>query len=246
MRHADQPARRSVRRPPLKLGRPAGVDSDETYARILAAARDCFGTVGYSRATNALIGQLAGVTAASLYHYHASKAELFVAVGRDTAARIEEAQLLAIRSAPTLREKLASLVEAFVEIVRADPRLAQFLVVWSLELDRQPELVSDRQRVREATLRFYERLTDDAKVRGELPDEADPRALSDGVESILLGLSLMASRELEQEPFSVDEEEESASAATSPRLIPPLLGAGNAISAWIMGTYFGPARRPGR
>lgn len=49
-------------------------------AEILAAALDAFAAKGYTAATNAEIARAAGVTAAALYYYFPSKADLFRAV----------------------------------------------------------------------------------------------------------------------------------------------------------------------
>jgi AcrR family transcriptional regulator len=46
-------------------------------AEILAAALDAFAAKGYTAATNAEIARAAGVTAAALYYYFPSKADLF-------------------------------------------------------------------------------------------------------------------------------------------------------------------------
>lgn len=216
-----------------RRGRPVGIPSDETRARILASARDCYASVGYSRATNARIGQLAGVTPANLYYYFASKADLFVAVGETVSRSVESSHAEAVRGASSLRGKLCSVIESFAGTLERDPRLGQFFVVWSLELDRQPELQSRRMQFRRDSLRFYERLLDDAKVRGELPDDADPEGLAEGVQSILLGLSVLASGSKGHVSTRVSETDPDS----------PLRLAGRTLSAWLAGTYFGSPRQ---
>ena len=60
-----------------RLGRPPAVDSTVTRGRILTAARRSFASRGYDATTNRDIATDAGVTTGALYHYTASKADLY-------------------------------------------------------------------------------------------------------------------------------------------------------------------------
>jgi len=75
-----------------KLGRPRDADSVETRARLLAAARKCFGENGFDRTTNAQIARVAGITSAAIYHYFPSKIDLYAAVvaERQYGSRLED------------------------------------------------------------------------------------------------------------------------------------------------------------
>src|SRR5262245_14238299 len=128
----------ALRRP----GRPVAAESAETRARILRAAREHFAAGGYRRASNQAIAAAAGVTSTALYHYFASKADLFVAA-HDAAL---EVLLEAYRAATARSEepvgRLCALVEANALLNRAHPGLAEFLAVAPLEARRHPELAA--------------------------------------------------------------------------------------------------------
>lgn len=186
---AHRPARaRGTRR----LGRPPGTDGDQTRQRILAAARACFSELGFEGATNAAVAEAAGITHGSIYHYFGSKADLFIAVEEEVSARVDERYASAVAGVATLRGKLAALVDSFVDLVRRDPSVASFLVVWALEVPRHPELRPRRRRILRETLDFYRRLVDEAKADGEIPAGVDPAALAHAMRSILFGLSALS------------------------------------------------------
>ena len=52
-----------------RRGRPPAQNSEDTYKRILTAARRCFSRQGYERTAIADIASEAGVTPRALYHY---------------------------------------------------------------------------------------------------------------------------------------------------------------------------------
>jgi AcrR family transcriptional regulator len=131
-------ARYAVRR----LGRPAAVESGETRARILRAAREAFAAGGYRRASNQAIAAAAGVTPNALYHYFASKADLFAAAHEASLAVLLEAYRAAVAGASEPVEQLCALVEANATLNRAHPGLAEFLAIAPLEARRHPELAA--------------------------------------------------------------------------------------------------------
>lgn len=75
---------------PARRGRPRG--GSDAKARILAAARDAFGELGYRRATLRRIAANAGVDVALLNYHFGSKHGLFASV---VAARVDPAERLA-------------------------------------------------------------------------------------------------------------------------------------------------------
>ena len=123
-------------------GRPAAAESAETRARILRAAREHFAAGGYRRASNQAIAAAAGVTSTALYHYFASKAELFAAAYDAALAVLLEAYRAAAARADEPVEKLCALIEANAELNRAHPGLAEFLAIAPLEARRHPELAA--------------------------------------------------------------------------------------------------------
>jgi AcrR family transcriptional regulator len=125
-----------------RLGRPAAVESGETRARILRAAREAFAAGGYRRASNQAIAAAAGVTPNALYHYFASKADLFAAAHEASLAVLLEAYRAAVAGASEPVEQLCALVEANATLNRAHPGLAEFLAIAPLEARRHPELAA--------------------------------------------------------------------------------------------------------
>jgi AcrR family transcriptional regulator len=130
--------RDSVRR----LGRPAAAESAETRARILRAAREHFAAGGYRRTSNQAIAAAAGVTPTALYHYFASKADLFAAAHEAALAVLLDAYRAAAAGSSEPVEQLCALVEANAALNRAHPGLAEFLAVAPLEARRHPELAT--------------------------------------------------------------------------------------------------------
>ena len=135
---AEPRPRYRVRRRPL--GRPAAAESGETRARILRAARENFAAGGYRRASNQAIAAAAGVTPNALYHYFASKADLFAAAHEAALAVLLDAYRAAAAGSREPVEQLCALVEANATLNRAHPGLAEFLATAPLEARRHPEL----------------------------------------------------------------------------------------------------------
>jgi AcrR family transcriptional regulator len=137
---AEYRPRDRVRRRPL--GRPAAALSGETRARILRAARESFTAGGYRRASNQAIAAAAGVTPNALYHYFASKADLFAAAHAAALAVLLDAYRAAVAGSHEPVEQLCALIETNVTLNRAHPGLAEFLATAPLEARRHPELAA--------------------------------------------------------------------------------------------------------
>jgi AcrR family transcriptional regulator len=69
---------------PRRRGRPPDRRSEETLARILRAARECFSRAGYAQTSMADIAHAAGVTPRAIYHYADSKPRLFALAAEQT------------------------------------------------------------------------------------------------------------------------------------------------------------------
>ena len=135
---SERRGRYAVRR----LGRPAAAESGETRARILRAARESFAAGGYRRASNQEIAAAADVTPNALYHYFASKADLFAAAYEAALAVLLDAYREAAAGSSEPVEQLCALVEANAALNRAHPGLAEFLATAPLEARRHPELAA--------------------------------------------------------------------------------------------------------
>jgi AcrR family transcriptional regulator len=162
-------ARDAVRR----LGRPAAAPSGETRARILRAAREAFAARGYRRASNQAIAAAAGVTSNALYHYFASKADLFAATHEAALAVLLDAYRAAAASASEPVEQLCALVEANAALNRAHPGLAELLAIAPLEAQRHPEL-ADRLGARgDEISRLLREILESGVRSGRLPASLD-------------------------------------------------------------------------
>ena len=171
-----------------KLGRPRAVDSVDTRARLLAAARTCFGQNGYEKTTNAQIAEVAGITSGAIYHYFPSKVELYAAVFEGVQDFIYSEFEYAINEHDTLVERFNSILDISVRINRDDPSIAGFVVDVASEVQRNPELRSVTSLLRRRTGAFLEKLCDDAEQNNEIRPGVSREALQDLLNALLAGL----------------------------------------------------------
>ncbi len=171
-----------------KLGRPRAVDSVDTRARLLAAARTCFGQNGYEKTTNAQIAEVAGITSGAIYHYFPSKVELYAAVFEGVQDFIYSEFEYAINEHDTLVERFNSILDISVRINRDDPSIAGFVVDVASEVQRNPELRSVTSLLRRRTGAFLEKLCDDAEQNNEIRPGVSRESLRDLLNALLAGL----------------------------------------------------------
>jgi AcrR family transcriptional regulator len=172
-----------------RLGRPRDGDSAETRAKLLVEARRAFARDGYEATTNRAIAEAAGITPGAIYHYVASKADLYAAVYTEVQDLVMDAFHTSIEPHRSLVSRFSAALDAAVRLNRMDPSLAGFLVGAATELRTHPELreVLGDQPAR--TQGFVHRLVSDAVANGELADGVDPRALEDLLGVVLSGLA---------------------------------------------------------
>src|SRR5687768_16641702 len=123
-----------------RQGRPPGSTRDGTRARILQAARESFAKAGYAGTANKQIADRAGITAAAIYQYFDSKADLFMAVVKDAQGELVPQFREAAESAPTVRDAFRALLLASADLHAKDPSLAAFLSALPVELSRNEEV----------------------------------------------------------------------------------------------------------
>lgn len=148
-----------------------------------------FASDGYRATTNRLIADDVGITPGALYHYVASKAELYAAVYTDTIEHVYSAFERAAAGVDGLVPKFLAVLREAQELARVDRTITGFIVAASLEAQRNPDLLAllGPQRGRHA--RFFNGLAEEAAARGELVPGADTRAIADLFGSILTGLA---------------------------------------------------------
>lgn len=121
-------------------GRPRGDTREQTRAAIVAAARDAFARLGFAQATNREIASLAGVTASAIYPYFESKAALYMAVVRDSVAKITPHLRAATEDSQSTREALRNLLIALGSVDEGRGADTRFLTGVPIEMQRNPEL----------------------------------------------------------------------------------------------------------
>lgn len=138
---ARQGSRSATRAPaPNPVGRPRAGDSTETRRRVLRAARNCFGRLGYDTTTIREVASEANLTAGALYHHFPSKQELFAATFREVQEIVLAGFEEAASQADTLAAKSVAILEQAVTLHADDPTLAVFAAVAPMELQRHQEL----------------------------------------------------------------------------------------------------------
>jgi AcrR family transcriptional regulator len=174
-----------------RLGRPPANDSGETRRRLLDAARRSFARVGYDATTNKDVAAEAGITAGAIYHYVASKVDLFVAVYEDVQELVYGEFAKAMQEADGFSAQLLAACDAAVALNRNDPSLAGFVALVGNEVVRHPELAERVTPLQRGARFFFRRLVQDAAARGELDPDVSPEAVADLVSAVLMGMVLL-------------------------------------------------------
>lgn len=108
----------------------------DTEAQIFDAAREVFVEHGFDGARMQEIADRAGINKAMLHYYYRSKAGLFEAVFRASAAEVFTQAASALRVEQPLLGKLETFIHAYIDLIQANPHLPAFVLE---ELRRNPE-----------------------------------------------------------------------------------------------------------
>jgi len=111
-------------------------------AEILAAALDCFVTIGYAKATMEDIRSRAGASTGSIYHHFKSKEQLAAELYCEAVKATQSVGLAAIRDQGNAGTGVRRLVSAYLEWVSENPRLATYLLTM-----RHPEFMASSSAV---------------------------------------------------------------------------------------------------
>jgi AcrR family transcriptional regulator len=176
------------------LGRPPGAVSEQTRARIIAAACQCFAEQGFSKTSNRDIARAAGLTTGALYHYFPSKAELFAAAHRHAQGVLLGVYQKAFAEHTTCVAQICAGLEAALAITRAQPKLVHFASIAALEIDRHPELGAILERDVRGARRFFAQLLAAGHKRGEIAPDVDVAAVVNLMVSSLFGLAWLRSQ----------------------------------------------------
>ena len=208
---------------PKRLGRPPAIDSAETRQKILDAARRAFARKGYDATTNKDIAEDVGITTGAIYHYFASKADLYVAVYEEVQVMIYDVFEKAIVPYTDFPARLSAALDAAVEINLRDSSIAGFVVGVPDERARHEHLRERIARLQGLSRTFFGGLVDEAKERGELAPDVTAESVNDMVTAVTAGLARFSTQ--------VDTRRHREAAAALKRLID--------------GTLIVPARRTG-
>ena len=177
------------RNAPKRLGRPPAIDSAETRQKILDAARRSFARRGYDATTNKDVAEEVGITTGAIYHYFASKADLYVAVHEEVQTMIYDVFEKAIAPYATFAERIAAALDAAVEINQRDWSIAGFVVTVPDERARHAVLNERLAQFRPRRRAFFGRLVEDAVEQGEIVPDIDPVAVTDALTAVTTGLA---------------------------------------------------------
>ncbi|HET8933519.1 MAG TPA: TetR/AcrR family transcriptional regulator [Polyangiales bacterium] len=171
-------ATRSLKRKVPRLGRPPGQLGGDTRASILLAARGCFASVGFERATNQEIAAAAGITAGALYRHFESKPDLYLAVVRAATAEIMPRVQSALAGAHSLKAAFRALLELVAGLNQSERSATQFLAGLPSEMKRHPEIARLVLADPGEMFTLFNQMVSRGVRAGEIPKEHAQRAVS--------------------------------------------------------------------
>lgn len=151
-------------------------DKEATMARILAAAADLIGELGYEEAGVDAIAERAGVAKGTIFYYYESKAGLVEALMDTRFTQMAEVLERAATGESTTQQALTSIVYTLLEFIREHRQFARMLIteLWRDESLWRSSLAKLHDRVLIVVRRELER----GVARGEIRDDIDPRFAS--------------------------------------------------------------------
>lgn len=99
------------------------IAQETTEARVLNAAEEVFGRVGFAAARLEDIARAAQIQRPSLLYYFASKEDLYAAVVRQVFGRLEAVLLQSIQSEGDFAARLDAVLAGFLEFLAQNPSL---------------------------------------------------------------------------------------------------------------------------
>jgi len=139
--------------------------SDETRARILAAAIELFRTRGFAATTMREIAAASGVATGAAYYYFDSKDAIVLAFYEYAARELEPLVEEALAGAKELEARIRAMLEVKLRYFEPDRPL---LVALAGHTDPQHPLSpfsAQTRHIRERDMKFFERALEDSHVR---------------------------------------------------------------------------------
>src|SRR5690349_17019006 len=153
-------------------GRPPAAKAAETRERIVNAAREVFGEVGYDAATFQEIAARADLTRPAINHYFKSKRILYREVLAQTSELVIINGAKKAFEANSLMGQLDGFIEAATAVDAVDRSVAAFMVTSILETQRHPELRIEEHDALKNSRAFVTWAINNAIERGELVTES--------------------------------------------------------------------------
>ena len=123
-----------------RIGRPPGVDSEETRRRLLDAGKLIFSQQGYSLTSNKLISEKAEVSRGAIYYYFPTKQALFLTIHNELQERQLNPKEEIIKNATSFAQALELLVQDILDFRIEDPHSSAFFAVVRTEARRNTEI----------------------------------------------------------------------------------------------------------
>jgi AcrR family transcriptional regulator len=184
------------------MGRPPGVDGEDTIRRILEVAERQFASFGYGTTTNRTIAGECDLSSAALYHHFGTKTALYAAVCANVFPSMVEAYRAALVGVTGLGAQLSTLLEVSIELNARRPSLAGFVMGAPVEARRHPELLGIVEEHFGTVESLVDELIGQARDAGELGDDVGSDDLVDMVISMMQGLAHLAYRGESPERFA--------------------------------------------
>lgn len=161
--------------PRRKAGRPPVADGERTRAQLIQAAIECFAHSGLARTTLRQIADAAGLSSGTLYHYFASKKDLYFAAYRWAVEETYRGYRTAADPHETVEEKLEAVLELFRENYYERNDIGNFILRAWVEHDSTG---IEPLPIPESVMEFMDALFDAGVKSGEVT-AADKDALID-------------------------------------------------------------------
>jgi AcrR family transcriptional regulator len=172
-------------------GRPVGSDSAETRAAILRAALHVINERGYEAATFQAIALRAGFSRPTMHYYFHTKEEIYEMLQQEAYSVVADCIDAALRESCLLKQ-FTAFVAAAQRSDMSDGSMMRFIVTSRFEQHRCPSLRGSSTPVSDAVAGFYARIVDEAIARGELPGDADAKAVVDMLYAMFWGMGFFA------------------------------------------------------
>jgi AcrR family transcriptional regulator len=139
--------------------------SDETRARILAAAMDLFRRQGFEETTMREIATVAGVATGAAYYYFDSKDAIVLAFYDQSQQDMEPLLEAALASTKDLKGRLGALLEVKFQHFEPNRRLLGTLAAHADPEHRLSPFSAQTREMRERDMKFFERALEGSRIR---------------------------------------------------------------------------------